>query len=44
MRAYSDVFFEREGQEGRVPLPGSLMQPLYGLLSDVDGRPGRHPE
>ena len=34
----------REGQAGRVPLPGRARQPLSGLFGDPDGGPRRDPE
>ena len=35
---------EPQGQAGRVPLPGPVVQPVPGLLGHADGRPRRHPE
>ena len=33
-----------EGQAGRVPRPGPVVQPLPRVLRDADGRPRRHQE
>ena len=40
---YSDVFEEPEGQAPRVPLPGSKLQRLPGVVGDADGDARRYP-
>ena len=41
---HSDVLEEPEGQAPRVPMPGSELQRVPGLVGDADGDDRRHPE